>query len=364
MNIGLCLKITYKNLLKIMDNGARWLCLVKPFTPFGMKFKILAAILFFCCTTNAFAQRPAGPVHLIFDSDMGPDYDDVGAITIMHALADKGEVKVLATMASTKYDGVAGVLNVFNTYFNRQNIPIGVPKGYALELRDWQHWTDTLLAKYPHKIKTNNKAWDAVKLYRKTLAAQPDNSVTIVTIGFLTNLSNLLNSSGDEYSRLPGNELVKKKVKLLVCMAGKYPSGFEFNVMKDAKASQNVYQHWPVPIILSGFEIGAKIKVGLPLIHNNAIKNDPTKDVFRISIPMAKEDSLGRMSWDETAVLVAIKGYSNWYTLHTGRIIVADDGSDKWNDNATGQAYLVEKVDYHVVQGLIDELIQHQPTNN
>ena len=28
-------------------------------------------------------------------------------------------------------------------------------------------------------------------------------------------------------------------------MGGKFPSGYEFNVMKDAKASQNVYAHWP-----------------------------------------------------------------------------------------------------------------------
>jgi len=293
---------------------------------------------------------------------MGPDYDDTGAITILHALADKGEAKILATMASTKYEGVAGVLNVFNTYFKRPGIPVGVPKGYALELRDWQHWTDTLLAKYPHKIKTNSDAWDAVKLYRKILSAQPDHSVTIVTVGFLTNLSNLLNTGADEYSSLTGKELIKRKVKLLVCMAGKFPSGSEFNVMKDAKASQNVYANWGTPIILSGFEIGEKIKVGLPLIHNNAIHNDPVKDVFRISIPMAKEDALGRMSWDETAVLVAIKGYSSWYTLHQGRMTVADDGSDKWDDQGTGQAYLVEKADHKVVQDLIDELIQHQPT--
>ncbi|MFI5137325.1 MAG: nucleoside hydrolase [Sphingobacteriales bacterium] len=320
-------------------------------------------IIFFfllCCAMNASAQKATKPVHLIFDSDMGPDYDDVGAITILHALADKGEVKILATIASTKYEGVAGILNVFNTYFNRPGIPVGVPKGYALELRDWQHWTDTLLASYPHKIKTNAEAWDAVKLYRKTLAAQPDHSVTIVTIGFLTNLSDLLNTPADSYSPLTGKDLIRKKVKLLVCMAGKFPSGFEFNVMKDAKASQNVYEHWNTPIILSGFEIGEKIKVGLPLIHNDAIHNDPVKDVFRISIPMAKEDSLGRKSWDETAVLVAIKGYSNWYTLHKGRMIVADDGSDKWDDKGTGQAYLVEKVDYHQVQDLIDGLIMHQ----
>jgi inosine-uridine nucleoside N-ribohydrolase len=325
-----------------------------------MYYKALTIFLIFCCATNVFAQKP---VNIIFDSDMGPDYDDVGAITILHNFADKGEAKILATIASTKYESVAGVLNVFNTYFKRPNIPVGVPKGDALELRDWQHWTDTISAKYPHKIKINNEAWDAVKLYRKILAAQPDQSVTIVTVGFLTNLSNLLNTQADEYSSLSGKELIKKKVKLLVCMAGKFPSGFEFNVMKDAPASKNVYSNWSTPIILSGFEIGEKIKAGLPLIHNKAIHSDPVQDVFRISIPMAKEDSVGRKSWDETAVLVAIKGYSNWYTLHKGRMIVADDGSDTWDDNGTGQAYLVEKVDYKIVQELINELIMHQPRN-
>jgi inosine-uridine nucleoside N-ribohydrolase len=319
-------------------------------------------IILFCLSCFVFTvNAQQKPVDIIFDSDMGPDYDDVGAITILHALADRGEAHILATMASTKYNGVAGVLNVFNTYFNRPNTPIGVPKGDALELRDWQHWTDTVLVRYPHNIKTNDEAWDAVKLYRKALASQPDKSVTVVTIGFLTNLSNLLNSTGDGYSSLGGKELVAKKVKLLVCMGGKFPSGFEFNVMKDAKASQNVYQNWPTQVIFSGFEIGQKIHVGLPLIHNQSIRNDPAKDAFAISIPKAKEDSAGRMSWDETAVLVAIKGYSKYYTLHPGRIKVADDGSNIWDDNGKGQAYLVEKVDYKEVEKLINELIQHQP---
>jgi len=326
---------------------------------------MLKMIIFFllavCCSTSLFAQQATKPVPVIFDSDMGPDYDDVGAITILHALADKGEAKILATMASTRYDGVAGILNIFNTYFNRRDIPVGVPKGYALELRDWQHWTDTLLAKYPHQIKTNSQAQDAVKLYRKILAAQPDHSVTLVTVGFLTNLSNLLNTKADEYSSLSGKELIKRKVKRLVCMGGKFPSGYEFNVMKDAKASQNVYTNWPTQVIFSGFEIGEKIKAGLLLIHNDAIKSDPVKDVFQLCIPMAKEDSAGRKSWDETAVLIAIKGYNSWYTLHKGRIVVAGDGKNTWDDSGTGQAYLVEKADYREVQKLINELIMHQP---
>jgi inosine-uridine nucleoside N-ribohydrolase len=301
------------------------------------------------------------PVNIIFDSDMGPDYDDVGAIAILHALADKGEANILATVASTKYEGVAAVLNVFNTYFKRPDIPIGVPKGNALELRDWQHWTDTLLVKYPHQIKINDEVPDAVKIYRKVLASQPDKSVTIVTIGFLTNLSNLLNSAPDEYSPLDGKQLIQKKVKLLVSMAGKYPSGYEFNVMKDAAASQNVYENWDTPVIFSGFEVGAKIMAGLPLIHNKEMKNDPVKDVFSISIPKAAEDSLGRKSWDETAVLVAIEGYSPLYTLHFGRIKVAADGKNTWDDSGKGQAYLVEKMDFKKVQDMINELIMHEP---
>ena len=213
-------------------------------------------------------QKIIKPVNIIFDSDMGPDYDDAGAITILHALADKGEAHILATVASTKYEGVAGVLNVFNTYFSRPDIPIGVPKREALDLRDWQHWTDTLLANYPHQIKSNAEVPDAVQVYRKILASQPDHSVTVVTVGFLTNLSNLLNTGSDKYSKLNGRELIDRKVKLLVCMAGKFPSGYEFNVMKDAKASQNVYSNWPTQVILSGFEIGEQIMAGLPLIHN------------------------------------------------------------------------------------------------
>jgi pyrimidine-specific ribonucleoside hydrolase len=323
-----------------------------------MFLKALGLSVLLLSSIAVFAQKAP---HIIFDSDMGPDYDDVGAITILHSYADHGEAKILATIASTKYEGVAGVLNVFNTYYGRPDIPVGVPKGDALELRDFQHWTDTILAKYPHKIKTNSEAWDAVKLYRKILASQPNHSVTVVTVGFFTNLSNLLNSGADEYSPLSGTALVKKKVKLLVSMAGKFPSGYEFNVMKDITASNNTFQNWPTNIIFSGFEIGEKIKVGIPLINNRSIKNNPTQDVFRISIPQAKEDSAGRKSWDETAVLVGIKGYGQWYSLHNGKMgLLAADGKNTWDDSGNGQAYLVEKADHKVVQDRINQLIMHQ----
>jgi len=326
-----------------------------------MRYKICICLSLLLCACMLQAQKKQAPVPIIFDTDMGPDYDDVGAITILHHYADLGEANILATVASTKYPGVAGVLNVLNTYFKRPGLPVGVPKGKALELRDTQHWTDSLLANYPHTIKSNDEAPDAVQVYRKVLAAQPNGSVTIVTVGFLTNLSNLLQSGPDRYSPLDGKALVKQKVKQLVCMAGKFPDGYEFNVMEDAAASQNVYSQWETPIIFSGFEIGEKIKVGIPLINNKSIHNSPVKDVFRISIPMAKEDSTGRMSWDETAVLVAIKGYAPYYHLEYGHITVANDGKNTWSKEGKLQAYLVEAVPAAKVEALINTLIMHQP---
>jgi len=319
-------------------------------------------LLVFCFLTVSFVKAQNKKIMpVIFDTDMGPDYDDVGAITLLHAFADSGKVKILATIASTKYEGVAAVLNVLNTYFKKPSIPIGVPKGNAITQKDWQHWTDTLIAKYPHEIKNNNEVPDAVTLYRKILAEQPDNSVTIITVGFLTNISNLLQSKPDQYSPLNGESLVKKKVKQLVCMAGKFPEGYEFNIKEDAKASQYVFEHWQKPVLFSGFEIGQKIKTGLPLINNEAIRNSPVKDVFRICIPQAKEDSAGRMSWDETAVLVAVAGYRPFYKTIAGSIKINEDGSDTWNPGGTNQYYLVPDRPVAEVQKLINKLIMHQP---
>lgn len=326
---------------------------------------IAKKLLLFVCLMNVTlfvkAQNEEKPVNIIFDSDMGPDYDDVGAITLLHAFADSGKAKILATIASTKYEGVAAVLNVLNTYFKRPDIPIAVPKGDAVTRKDWQHWTDTLIAKYPHAINYNNEVPDAAELYRKILSQQADNSVTIVTVGFLTNIANLLKSMPDKYSALTGKELVKKKVKQLVSMAGKFTKGREFNIFMDAPAATYTYTHWEKPALFSGFEIGEKIKTGLPLIHNDAIKNSPVKDVFSICIPMAKEDSAGRMSWDETAVLVAIAGYKPWYNLLEGNIQIATDGSNTWNSKGKNQFYLTEVQPSSEVEKVINTLMMHQP---
>ncbi|HEY3369613.1 MAG TPA: hypothetical protein VGK10_02120, partial [Prolixibacteraceae bacterium] len=50
-----------------------------------------------------FPQKPI-PVPVIFDTDIAPDYDDVGALAILHAFADKGEAIILATISSNAFE--------------------------------------------------------------------------------------------------------------------------------------------------------------------------------------------------------------------------------------------------------------------
>jgi hypothetical protein len=61
-----------------------------------------------------------------------------------------------------------------------------------------------------------------VKLYRDILSKAKDNSVTIVSIGFWTNLADVLNSKPDNYSALTGRELLGKKVAEVVVQGGTF----------------------------------------------------------------------------------------------------------------------------------------------
>jgi inosine-uridine nucleoside N-ribohydrolase len=319
---------------------------------------LLLSVLFALISLPGFNQIKTKPVPVILDTDIGPDYDDVGAVAILHALADKGEAIPLAIIASNKNEFVAPTINLLNIYFGRPDLPIGAPKGKAADIGAWQKWPQILLAKYPHNVQSTSEVLDAVTLYRKILSKQPDHSVTIVTIGFLTNLSNLLYSKPDQFSNLTGTELVKRKVSKLVSMAAGFPSGHEFNLLIDSVASAHVFNNWPTTIIFSGFEIGKNIKTGLGLVHDSVLSG-PVKDVFAFCIPKAKEDSAGRMSWDETAVLVAIRGVEPYFGLKRGHIII-NGGNNDWKDSSNGsQYYLTKAMPAKEISAILEMYMKH-----
>ncbi|MFH0841571.1 MAG: nucleoside hydrolase [Bacteroidota bacterium] len=305
---------------------------------------------------------PAGEkVNIIFDTDIGPDYDDVGALAFLHATADSGKAEILATVSSNRHRLVAPSMDVINSYFGRPDLPLGAPMGYGADMGAWQKWPDSLVAKYPHRVNSTSEVRDAVDVYREILMLQPDKSVTIVTVGFLTNLAGLLKSAPDDHSPLNGMEMVSKKVKLLVSMAGKFPEGKEFNVFIDSVSSKYVFENWPGEIIFSGFEIGWEIRTGLRLIES-PVSNSPVKDVFSMSIPMSEEDKYGRMSWDETAVLIGVYGTKGFFDTKRGRIIINEDGSNTWVDDPDGNhTYVIQKMPVPEMAKFIEDRMMHIP---
>jgi inosine-uridine nucleoside N-ribohydrolase len=327
-----------------------------------MSLFFVAICLFWSCTSHS-GKKMDKAVKIIFDTDLGPDYDDVGALAFLHAMADSGKAEILATVTSNKHELVAPSIEVINTYFGRSGLAIGAPKTDGVNLGSSQHWADSIVAKYPHTIKSTGEVPDAVDVYRKILNQQPDQSVTIVTVGFLTNLNNLLKSKSDNISPLNGVDLVAKKVKRLVSMAGRFPAGKEFNVFMDSVASEYVYKNWPGEIIFTGFEIGWEIRTGLRLIKSD-IKDSPVKDVFRISIPLSAEDKNGRMSWDETAVLIAVYGTDGFFDIVKGNIIVAKDGSNTWKNDPQGkQKYVIQKMAVSQMSRFIEDRMMHIPVS-
>lgn len=99
-------------------------------------FTCLTALLAACSGKSAVTapeETTVQPVNLILDTDLGPDYDDVGAMALMHALADSGQVNILAAVSSNKDEHVVPCIEVLNTYFNRPDIPVGAP-----EKRGWR----------------------------------------------------------------------------------------------------------------------------------------------------------------------------------------------------------------------------------
>jgi inosine-uridine nucleoside N-ribohydrolase len=307
--------------------------------------------------------RKQAPIAIIFDTDIAPDYDDVGAMAMLHAFADAGEVKILATISCNAFETTAPTLSLLNQYFGRQEVPIGVTKNPLPNKDCSQFWAQAILKKYPHALASNSEATDAILLYRKILAAQPDHSVTIISVGFFTNLAGLLQSGPDDLSHLTGMELVKKKVTKLVSMAGSLgqdgKSGYEFNVMVDPPASKKVFEDWPTPIIISGFEIGDKILTGIRLINNEAIQNSPVKDAFQVALK-ADKNTNGRNSWDETAVLVAVRGIAPFFNSRKINLEIKPDGKDTL---VPGEKFtwLQFRQSPKAIGVVIEDLMMHQP---
>ena len=308
---------------------------------------------------------------IIFDTDIGWDCDDAGALALLHRLCDAGEAELLATIHCYDHPYVAGCLDAINTHCGRP-VPVGL--NYAQPRNHPDTYARALGEAFPNRypaacLGTPDAPADSLALMRKLLAEAEDGSVTIVTVGDQANLARLVTSEADEYSPLSGTELISRKIARTVVMGGRFYEGWpmviysdninnigpvttEWNIFDHIPAAQTVAKLWPGELVYASTEIGTYV-VTMKGWKAETMPNDPVALSYGIH-----NGGVGRSSWDHTAVLEAVRPGAYWNYRPYGRVSVDDQGITSHTiDEAGKQTFLLPKVDYTAVADVIDGIM-------
>ncbi len=327
--------------------------------------KIKIAILFtlsLIMVNNSFAQKK-----IIFDTDFGGDADDLGALAMLHTFIDKGECDLLAIMCWSTENYAVSAMDAVNRFYKHPNIPMGSRKD-SIQLVEW-NYSKSIADKFPYEL-THKDVPDTTVLYRQILAKSKGKDITILTVGPLKNIQNLINSKPDSISEFTGKELIEQKVKEFVIMGGKYPSGkweWNFNGAMEG-VTKFVIPEITVPITFSGFEVGLPIKTGL--VFNEIDKNTPLYVGFMHfsnNAPWMKDYYTGKIidnaSFDQTAVLYAIRGGVGeyWAKISDSVCLPDEKGGNTWKKSEnSNHSYLKLKMDVEELATIIESIMLNE----
>ncbi|MBF0433404.1 MAG: hypothetical protein HQK83_19155 [Fibrobacteria bacterium] len=315
----------------------------------------LVLFLFFILLHPALSNAKT---NIIFDSDFSTDVDDVGALAILHRLADLGEIRILGMTSNTSNPTSPAAMDVINHYYERPDIPIGVWKG--AELDHYSGYTDSIVAEFPHDLGLTKDVPDATIVFRQILVKVPDSSVVIVAVGFPVNLVELINSPADTISPLSGMELVKQKVKRVDFMGANYPEGLGYNFEKAGPAAHDFLRDWPTRIDFP-MNGGTLAPVGGVLSANDSlVRVSPVAKAFLLHTGKGNN----RPSWDLIPVYYAARGTDNiWYVLEEGCSFSDSSGYNTWSAGTCGHYPVLKKSDvpHSVIAGIFDEMLLAPP---
>lgn len=312
-------------------------------------------------------------VKIIFDTDIGGDCDDAGTLAMLHRLCDKEEAELLAVTHCFATPYTAGCIDAINHFYGRV-VPVGINYNDIRE-NDRGVYAGALCEEFPNRYPadvfgTAEAAPDTLCVLRQILAAAEDDSITFVVTGNLASMARLVISSADDISPFTGRELIQKKIVRTVVMGGRFfeswpmpvfPNGsdngepvtWEWNIRYSNLGDvRNAIDMWPGELVLSSYEIGSYIKtmIGYPA---RAPEDDPVARAY-----MLHNQGEGRCSWDQTAMLEAIRPGTYWNYHSYGRITVNDEFVTHWNPSAEYKhTYLLPKADYETVRQVIDDLV-------
>ena len=290
---------------------------------------LVALILAGCSPVQREPASDSQRIQVIYDTDMGNDTDDILGLIMLHNYVDMGLVDLLAVGSSKEHPYSARYIDLLNTWYKHPEIPIGVVvNGPALDsIMAIPRYTTTVVDKmkngqpvFARSIEDYDALLPAAKLYRKILSVSEDRSVVFIMVGMSTNLAALLESGPDEFSDLPGRELIRQKVDFLCMMGGNFVEPLpECNIVTDSAASSRVLRGWPTRVVISPFEVGGRIPYPASSFANdfNFVDHHPLIEAKKWYSPEPQSSP----TWDMTAVLYAIEGDSGYFNLsEPGRV--------------------------------------------
>ena len=286
-------------------------------------------------------EPPLKKKKVIFETDICLDVDDVGALAVLHHLADNGEAEILAVSFNEAHPSAAAAIDAINTWYGRGDIPVGVYKG-NLPDPDPSPYLNAL-AKFPNDLDSDS-APSSLDVYRQVLANQPDGSVTIISVGFLNNLEDLLKAEP---------ELVKKKVQELVVMLYLDGDSFQLSRHKLQNTSMNVILNWPTPVVHS--------PVGQEVFTGTGLEKTPAENPVREAYYKYFGDKFeGRSSWDQLAVLYGVRGASGYFNKYSTNMGSLSNGH-VWKLKSGQHNYLIEQLTNEEYAEIVEKMMTAPP---
>lgn len=290
---------------------------------------------------------------IILDTDIGSSTDDLFTMMMLYRYQDQNKSRLLGVVVDREGEESAACADVMNTYYGYGNIPIGLIHNGIKDPKVWinykalpTHTDDHGKLMFQRSVADYSTLPDGWQLYRRLLAAQPDYSVSIVSIGFLTCLTQLLLSEPDNYSLLNGVELVRRKVKCIYIIGGVFgetDEPIEYNFSQGVYFAQTFFERCPddVDIIMSPGEVGGHIEYDPLQVIADIDWTDahPIKQVY-----MKYDCYTGQKMWDPLTVINAVEGNSLFSLSERGHVTVSDKGETFFTPSPTGN------IRYHLLK--------------
>ena len=151
------------------------------------------------------------------DGYSASDIDDLSALAILNALANRQECEILCIVTSTRSNTVVGMIDAINTYYHNGEVPIGIKGGNKNLIRDRNSYAKIISKQFTHDQQSID-ALDAKSLIRQVLSTTSVSDTIIYIHGdafanwdYLC-IGEFLESESDTFSNLDGWDLFNQKV--------------------------------------------------------------------------------------------------------------------------------------------------------